>query len=74
MRLDDGAVNAPLLLFFSFRPEVIQSDRLTLIRVAGNDEKSIGKRWENSHAHAACSGPERGRSNCHVVGHLSPIL
>src|ERR1700687_2734410 len=53
MRLDDGAVNAPLLLFFSFRTEVIQSDRLTLIRVAGDDEKSIGKRWGNSHARSA---------------------
>src|SRR6266446_181964 len=52
-RLDDGAVNAPLLLFFSFRTEVIQSDRLTLIRVAGDNEKSIGKRWGNSHASTA---------------------
>jgi len=51
MRLDDGAVNAPLLLFFSFRPEVIQSDRLPLIRVAEDHKKSIGKRWGNSHAH-----------------------
>src|ERR1700687_4185125 len=74
MRLDDGAVNAPLLLFFSFRPEVIQNDHFTSIRVAGNHEKSLGKRWGNSHAHAAWSGPERGRSNCHVVGHFSPIL
>jgi len=44
------------LLFFSFRTEVIQNDRLALIRVAGDHEKSLGKRWGNSHAHAACSG------------------
>ena len=37
MRLDDGAVNAPLLLFFSFRTEVIQNDHFTSIRVAGKD-------------------------------------
>jgi hypothetical protein len=60
MRLDDGAVKAPLLLFFSFRTEVIQSDCLALSRVAGDHVKSVGKRWGNSHAHAACSGHEVG--------------
>jgi len=73
MRLDYGAVNAPLLLFFSFRTEVIQSDPLTLIRVAGDDEKSIGKRWGNSHARSAFSCTERGRVKCHAVSPSLPV-
>jgi len=37
-------VKALSLLFFSFRTEVIQNDHLALIRVAGDHEKSLGKR------------------------------
>jgi hypothetical protein len=49
--LGDGAVIAPLLLLFSFRTEVNQNDRLTLIRVAGDHEMAIGRTLGNSHAH-----------------------
>jgi len=47
-------VKALSLLFFAFRTEVIQNDHLALIRVAGDHEKSLGKRWGNSHAHVSC--------------------
>jgi hypothetical protein len=44
MRPYDGAVKAPLLFFFSTSTEAIQSDRLAVIKVAGDDEKYVGRK------------------------------
>jgi hypothetical protein len=44
MRPYDGALKAPLLFFFSPNTEAIQSDHLAVVKVAGNDEKYVGRK------------------------------
>jgi hypothetical protein len=49
LRPDDGGVKSLLLFFVENRTEVVPSDYLAVVRVAGEDEKDIGKRCEISH-------------------------